>query len=432
MAKFSVGFGKVDITPPLDTLLYGYPRERRAQKVLDSLWLRAMAISNGNDTVLFLSGDLCAIDRHVWAQIKKDLAVKLGLKAENILFACTHTHSGPATRGSAGWGAINSEYITSVIVPACYESGKMALDSMQEAVMGVGTIDCHAAMNRRQIKDGEVILGQNPTGPYDPTMTVITFKNPSGNTIASFVHYACHPTVAGANLSVTRDWPGYVVDRLEEITGSPCIYFNGAEGDVGPRLSNGRTTATEPYIAQIGLTAADDAQRAYESITEFKAPSLKVLTGITKYPYISLPTLEEVEAELKALGDPDKLVATQISKYTQYCKIRDIHLAGEEMPDHLDVEVTAIALDDLAIVPFGFEAFCEHALNLKKKSPYKDTIFMGLTGGSFGYLPTLEQIPYGGYEVQSFHAASIPQFDDNLGNIIIDQVVEILSKLKNN
>ena len=41
-------------------------------------------------------------------------------------------------------------------------------------------------------------------------------------------------------------------------------------------------------------------------------------------------------------------------------------------------------------------AFTEIAMNLRAKSPYKQTIAMGITSGTRSYLPTEEELPYGG------------------------------------
>ena len=111
--------------------------------------------------------------------------------------------------------------------------------------------------------------------------------------------------------------------------------------------------------------------------------------------------------------------------------MRDVLLSGTDMPQSLKVEQTVIALGDFAMVPFPFEAFCEISLALREQSPYSETILMGLTGGSYGYLPTKEQIPYGGYEILSFHASSIPRFDDDLGAHLVKENVKLLDKLYN-
>ena len=49
-AMFKVGIAREKITPPLVTVLYGYPNMRRAESVHDDLYLTAYAFSSGEDT----------------------------------------------------------------------------------------------------------------------------------------------------------------------------------------------------------------------------------------------------------------------------------------------------------------------------------------------------------------------------------------------
>jgi len=431
MNKFMMGMSKEDITPDLGCLLYGYPRERHADKILDPLSVGAVAIKSGDESVLLFGVDICAVNMDICDKICEEISAATGVKKENILYSCIHTHSGPVTRNSVGWGTADMDYINGTLIPKSIKAAKDAMASMVTALMGVGVVESNVGMNRREIKDGEVILGQNPNGPFDNQMTVVTFKSENGKNLGSIVHYGAHPTVAGSNSSITRDWPGFMIDRIAEISGAPCMYINGAEGDVGPRLSNGRTTADDSYLEEIGLMAASDAEKAFYAATDFIIPELKVLTETIKHTYSPFPSIDEIDAKIAELGDPKDHVATQITTYAQLCKMRDIIASGAEIPTCRSVNQTVIALDDLAMVPFPFEAFTEIALTLKEKSPFKNTILLGLTGGSYGYLPTKEQISYGGYEVLSFRAASIPPFDENLGAHLVEENVRLLNKLYN-
>ena len=58
----------------------------------------------------------------------------------------------------------------------------------------------------------------------------------------------------------------------------------------------------------------------------------------------------------------------------------------------------AIQLGDTALVTLPFEVLVEIGLEIKEKSPFPHTIFVGLANGAFGYLPTPEQHELGGYE----------------------------------
>lgn len=430
MKEFYVGIASSDITPELGTLLYGYPIVRPADKLLDKINVSAIVCKQDDESIAFISAEICALNLDKCDIITEAISRDTGIKKENILYSCIHTHSAPITRTSAGWGTADNDYLNDILIPRSIETVKKAFSAMKPAVMGVGKTKSNAGINRREITpSGEVILGQNPGGPYDPTMTAIVFKALDGNTIGTLLHFATHPTSAGPNLSITRDWPGYMIDKVEEITSAPCIYINGAEGDVGPRLSNGKTTGDDSNIREIGLVAASDAERAVGSVSEYTVPTLKVLTKTISLPFTDMPSYDSVIDAMEAMGDPEKLIEVDITTYDRLKKIKTMYEDNVKAATSLELSQTVITLDDLAIVPIPFEAFCNIALSLRKNSPYGETLLFGLTGGSFGYLPTEDQLPYGGYEVESFRAATIPGFIDSLDKHIVAENIKLLKQL---
>lgn len=436
LKDFKVGMAKADVTPELDCLLYGYPWERFGKKVRDNLSVGAVAISQNGQAILLISAEVCAMDRDLCDIIRKKISEKTNVKWENILCAATHTHSGPVTRTSVGWGEANVDYVEQKLIPASIEAACKAVEDMKPAVMGIGITESKAGINRREVlpeesPEGKVILGQNPDGPYDPTMTVISFQTREGENIGSIVHFAAHPTATQWNFSITRDWPGVMVDKIEEITGAPCMFINGAEGDVGPRLQNRRTTADERYVKWLGDVAANDAEEAYRNIVSFEIPKMSVVNDHISLPYQEAPSLEELEQQMKEMESRNELAGTSLAQYAKLKKIKEYYDSGTEFPRDLKIQQTIIALDNLAMVPLPFEAFCNIALSLKEKSPYQSTLLLGLTGGSYGYLPTEDQLPFGGYEVESFRAAAgiALSFADNTDKIVVEQNVKLLQKM---
>lgn len=432
MKELKVGMAKADITPALGCLLYGYVDVRHAQDVLDPLEVKVLAISQNGENVLLFSAEICCLDLKVCSEMREKISAATGVKKENILYSCIHTHSGPVTHSSVGWGVADMDYINGILLPKSLEAAREALSSMQDAVMGVGITESTAGINRREISsEGEVLLGQNPDAPYDPVMTVITFKAVTGENIGTLIHFGAHPTVAGPNMNITRDWPGFMMDRIAELSGAPCMYINGAEGNVGPRISDGRTHSEDSFIPEVGKIAADDAERAYKAITEFATAELKIKTEEIGLIYAPIPGLEEVEKAIEALGDPQKLWLTDITRYSQLQKLKKFLESGEEITSDQKLDQTIITIGNVAVVPYPFEVFTDFSIALRERSPFEHTLLFGLTGGSYGYLPTREQIPLGGYEIGSFRACSVPAFDDKLGEHLLEENIRLLTKLQN-
>jgi hypothetical protein len=58
----------------------------------------------------------------------------------------------------------------------------------------------------------------------------------------------------------------------------------------------------------------------------------------------------------------------------------------------------AFGIGHLAITSIPFEVFTEIGLDIKARSPFKETFTIELANGSNGYLPTPAQHDLGGYE----------------------------------
>ena len=63
------------------------------------------------------------------------------------------------------------------------------------------------------------------------------------------------------------------------------------------------------------------------------------------------------------------------------------------------MDVQVVALDEVALVGLPGEIFVETGFAIAEASPFELTLPVGYANGSIGYVPTSEEVPYGGYEV---------------------------------
>jgi len=65
---------------------------------------------------------------------------------------------------------------------------------------------------------------------------VARVTDPAGRLRATLVNYACHPTtLAWDNSLISPDYVGAMREVVEAATTGPCVFAQGASGDVGPR-----------------------------------------------------------------------------------------------------------------------------------------------------------------------------------------------------
>ena len=92
------GYGEKIITPPLGTDLtgFGFYLDRRTNSILDDLKTRALFLKDGERVLLLIVCDLLGLTVPFTDKIRARLAHELAIPGENILLACTQTHSGIA------------------------------------------------------------------------------------------------------------------------------------------------------------------------------------------------------------------------------------------------------------------------------------------------------------------------------------------------
>ena len=430
--QFSVGVGRSDITPEIGGLLQGYTPPRPSKSIHDHLHLTAYLIEQGETRVLLASADLTGIPTQLNLEIRTEMAKAANVPLANIILAPTHTHSAPVTHAG-----MNDKYCYEVLVPAAAEAAKAAAANLQPAEIGIGCTNSQVAINRRQLtREGEVILGQEPLGLYDPQMTVLSFRTPKGKVIGNIVHYGCHNTGSGVNTEITRDWSGVMIDRLEDLTGGVTAFLNGCQGNCGPRLANGKTTGNLQLALELGGLAGIDGMRAWNSISKWdREIDLRVLIETVKLPYGKIASEEAMLKELEELGDPAKLTMEPLIYYNGVKRHLDMLRSGKaaeyEKEGGREIPTSIIAIGPIAFVPIPFETFSGITMRISRHSPFPWTVCVSNANGAQGYFPTQDELCRGGYEVHSFRFPNGYPLADNADQHLINACLDMLERLYN-
>lgn len=430
MDEFLAGAGRQVITPAVGARLYGYTPDVVSESVNDDLTASAFAFARGDVKALLISVTVCLVNTALSDEIRAAVAAATGVPAAHIILCATHTHSGPCTEGNTGWGELDRAYCDSIFIPGIIAAAQAAVENLCPAVMGVGTVHSRVGVNRRQHnRDNTVSLGQNPWGCQDPVMTVLSFRSKNGRPLAAMVHYGAHCTASGKNTEITRDWAGVMIDRLEAESGAMTAFFNGAEGDVGPRLTNGHTVGGLRYAMEHGAVAAADALEAFRSIKEYRVPSFACATGEVRLPYAQRMPLKEAESALSALEGASKInLSGRLLEYL--AGVAEAWRSGSPVREYFTFPQTLIKIGPAVLIPFPFEFFSEIALRLRQYSTFAHTLCLGCTNGNFGYLPTRGELCRGGYEIEMFRTSGDQTLTDDADDCIIAENLRIAEALE--
>jgi hypothetical protein len=373
---------KVNITPNTPKQLLGYS-PRVSTGIHDSIYHRIIALDDGSTQFFLVSSDICEISPSEYDYVAAMLQKKSGIKPANFWWTVTHTHSAPEVGVPGIWETLMGERYehpidtayTSFIEQSLINGIIEAREKLAPARMGVGWGFSQSNINRRAIDiDGKASLGLNPEGPTDRRIGLIRLEKQDGSPLALIASYPIHGTVLGAQPEISGDVAGVVSEYVQQKTGVPLVFINGAAGNLAPIYSV-YESPEKGHLGQFRVLLGDKILDANKKILT-TSDSVRLNTG-------SLT----VESPRKAkLGWP-----AYLDKYTSTTK-NGINLIK------LPVQFLKIN-NDVAIWSAPLELFCEISNDVRDKSPFPFTFFYGYANGSLGYLPSDDQWKYGGYEV---------------------------------
>ncbi len=440
------GMSRVDITPPLGLELAGYPHYPRNNTGFhDPLYAACMYLNNGEQEVAMVTLDLLFFSKKHVATVRRLANEKCGIKEQNIMISCSHTHSGPWASGRLDIESLETgkeqpkEYVEKIIKDItdiiCEAKNKSF-----NAYFTSGTAVCGA----------ESGIGGNrriPGGPHDPLVSVMAIKDETDAVRGMIVNYTLHPTFIHEWSNVcTADYPCYLKKQLEEMEPSALVGF--AQGTSGNQSSR--------YYRQ--GESYDEAERVGRTLGKAAHTVLEKAVWVNEMP-IKIAN-SEIELELRDFGTEEELVAQvehdeKIYKelYSKYgdSKNRDeyylwqnanLKLLGSEdqlgyvrmqkkgikvelLSDEAPAEIQIIRLGETLVVGFQGEMFVEYGLYIKAVAGFGTVIVNELTNGCLpGYLYTPESLVTGGYETDT------SMLGEDFGIHLVNEALKTIQNVK--
>jgi hypothetical protein len=259
-----------DITPPAGIYhrMWGAAKHERATGVHRPLRATVTVFeaadahrSSAETRQVLLALDHCVLGAVEHEQLIRHVAEASGQPKETILVVFSHTHAAGLMgleRASLPGGDLIPGYLKSVAERAA-ELVNECLRRLAPAGIVYGQGCCNLAAHR-DFFDGEqkqFVCGFNPGVPTDDTVLVARVTDESGRLMATVVNYACHPTtLAWDNTLISPDYVGALREVVEQATGAPCLFLQGASGELGPREGYvGDTAVADRNGRQLGFAA---------------------------------------------------------------------------------------------------------------------------------------------------------------------------------
>jgi hypothetical protein len=366
-ADLTAGAAKVDITPPTGFPMWGYGARHDAKcvGVLDPLQARALVLELGEKRIALVSLDLGrAPTRATTAAIRKRV-FEHGI--QEIFLVGSHTHHGPVLEMS-GWPNAQQPYATELenkLVQAIVDAKKTA----KPARLGCGSVMTELNRNRHS---------KLPNKPVDRELVVLRVEDMEGKPIAHAVNFAAHATMTPAEvLKFSADWPGAMAAAIEKETGAPCLFLQGAAGDMSANPGeHGGPKAFGEAVAEKALSVAKEVK--------CQGPSL----GGLQHHREDFTFRNRVD-----LGNP---IVKGAFVRAFFKDIVDFYEA--EYRQGVRPTMSVALLDGrIGVVGVSGEFFSDHAIQLKRRARLDHLLFLGYCNDYQQYFPTLEAAAEGGY-----------------------------------
>lgn len=431
MEKLKLGVARKCISPEIGGHIFGYNLVTFSTAIHDDLHVTAFAFSYGETKAIVINATICIICYKYCEKIRRELSEMLDVPCENITISATHTHETPSLADADdGWLA-DDEYYQTKFHPAVIEAAKEAMKKMEPVTVGHASGNCYAGINRRQLTlNNEVVLGQNPWGPFNPEMNIISFKGENGKILANIITYSAHATAAGGYYTeITRDWPGVMTDAVENTYGGLTVFFNTTMGDSGPRLSNGLTCG-DGYeaVEEVGNIAAHDALEILGKIKDYKDVSFALASRNLQLPLKPRKSYEEVVEYLKnTVENPGHLLGYE-QKFHE--KIKESYENGYIEKTHKEIQQTIVRIGNVALAAFPFEMFAEVGFRIDSAVKDLKVVTLSYTNGQFLYMPTQDQLCRGGHEVFCFQYSNVQQYADDTDFYAVTETLKNIENLE--
>jgi neutral ceramidase len=213
--------------------------------------------------------------------------------------------------------------------------------------------------------------------PVDRELLVLRVEDAAGTAIAHAVNFAAHATMRDIKeRKFSADYPGALADFIEKETKAPCLFLQGAAGDL----------SANP-------TVKGDADKFGQ---ELGSEVLALAKGIRCTEIKPVLAVREEDFTFRSrinLSNPLIRLALDQAFFPEL-----IAFYEREYREGVRPHLMAALLDGrVGFVGVSGEFFCGHSLSLKRRARLEHLFFLGYCNDYQQYFPTIEAASEGGY-----------------------------------
>lgn len=381
--------------------------------------LRATAVVLADDAqtkIAIVSCDVLMLTRDLIDPVVAEIESTCGIPSAHVLVQATHTHHAPSTVRVHGYEPDAT---------FCREVQRGILEAVRQANgrLVEAAFYFQRGAERTVGENSRMLLADNtiywvgpyddqvrPTGPFDPDLPVLAFRDAADRNVALIFGHSTHTIGALTGNYRSPGFYGMAAQQLEQELGGTVCFLEGASG------STHRLTV-EPPEAAARIEAA--VRQALAAATRQPTPRLAAV----KAPFtFRVRHFDEAAEDAAVLAYCSKRIPSAAEEVADVFRTMRRELAPQQGQERT-TWIQALRIGDVVLVGIPAEFFTGLGVELKRRSPFPQTFVAELANDWIGYLPDREGHELGGYQVWTgYHSYAEP----GTGERMIDQVLQML------
>lgn len=431
------GYHRLKVTPPMGVDIPGYYEVRLSDGIINDLYIRATAFSDGEKKAIIFSCDSIGIRNEAFQIVKKKIAERCGIPVEAVYITCTHSHT--SFRITKPTEELNdNDIFLHRLFQQFADCAQFAFEDLKPATMKIatGSVQGVGFIRRYRMKDGTCktnpgvgnpdVVG--PIGEQDESVQLVRILREGAKEIL-LINFGTHADVIGGHKYCT-DWPGFLVDAVCGAMNNDVevLTLVGAEGDsnhVNVFRPKGSKRKGVDFSQSMARAIAGEVLKIYDQAKD--VPSAKVdyfvkPVKIGKNPY-DPADVPEARIVMKIHQEKGKEAKEELKQYRVSVPLAERILENLDRPEFFELQVSALQIGNVAFVGMPGEPFTSIGRAVKEASHMDMTVFTCLTNGGDGYFPDAVAFSEEGYE------RTASPFAHDCAKILIDAGNEAVSEM---
>jgi neutral ceramidase len=364
--------------------------------------------------------DVLFTPRDLLDPVVEEISKATGIPAAHILINATHTHHAPSTGTVHGYqrDELFCRRMQRAIVAAVEEANRRLAPA--RFYFRLGEESSVGQNSRLLLKDGTIYWvgprddAVRPTGPFDPELPVLAFRDSKEKLQALIFNHSTH-TIGTRTGRRSPGFYGLAAQELEQELGGTVCFLEGASGST----HNLNLKADEMVLRIKNAVRAALAQAEPMAAKRLAAVKRKFTYRVRKFD----EAREDAAVASYCTRRIGKGAEGVIDVFRRQRKVLAPH-QGEERTTWLQV----LLIGDVAIVGVPAEFFTKLGQDIKRRSPFRYTYVAELANDWIGYLPDRQAFDLGGYQTWTgLHSFA----ERGTGEAIVNETIRMLHEIKN-